>query len=103
MVAAHSPGDRRSPADEFAVRYYRWALEDTSREVRENFSLLRSIKSALPIRAVAFLESFPDADRLGAATAPVKRFHPRALMLSGESLDAADREIDERYRATRRS
>jgi|SRR5882672_1646209 len=98
MVAAQPPGARLAPADEFAVRYYRWALDDIRREVRESFPLLRSIKSSLPMRAVAFLESFSDDDRLRAATALVKRFHPRAIELTGDSFGAAEREVDEGYR-----
>jgi len=102
MVAAQPPGARLAPADEFAVRYYRWALDDIHREVREGFPLLRSIKSSLPMRAVAFLESFSDDDRLRAATALVKRFHPRAIELTGDSFGAAEREVDEGYRAAAR-
>lgn len=51
-------------ADELAIRYYRWALDDARREVAEDFPLLRGVKSGLVMRAVAYLESLPAADRV---------------------------------------
>jgi hypothetical protein len=39
-------------ADEFAVRFYRWALDDARREVTDDFPLLRTVKSGLVMRAV---------------------------------------------------
>ena len=44
-------------ADEFAVRFYRWALADARREVEQGLPLLRTVKWSLAIRAVAWLES----------------------------------------------
>ena len=84
--------------DEFAVRYYRFALDDARREVRENFPLLRTVRCALPIRAVAYLESFTGDDRLAVATALVKRAHRRAVELTGDSWGAEEERIDQGYR-----
>ena len=80
-------------ADEFAVRYYRWSLEDCRREIREDFLLLRTVKSSLVIRALAYLESFPGDDRLRVATALVRRCHRKALEITGESWTAHDEAI----------
>ena len=84
-------------ADEFAVRYYRWSLEDCRRETRENFPLLRTVKSSLAIRALAHLESFTGDDRLRVATALVRRCHRKALEITGESWSAHDEEIQQAY------
>lgn len=85
-------------ADEFAVRYYRWALADARREVEENFPLLRAVKAALPMRAVAYLESLAGDERLRAATALVKRNHRRAVALTGDVWGADEERIDREYR-----
>ena len=102
MGSARPSDDRRAPADEFAVRYYRWALDDARREVRENFPLLRTVKSGLVIRAVAYFESLADDERLRAAAALVKRSHRRAVELTGDSGGAGDDAIDRDYRSAAR-
>ena len=99
MVAAQPTDDRRAPTDEFAVRYYRWALDDARREVRENFPLLRAVKSGLVIRMIAYLESFAGDDRLRVAMALVKRSHRRAVELTTDSWGADEETIDRNYRA----
>jgi hypothetical protein len=98
MAAAQPPGNPRTLSDEFAIRYYRWSLDDARRELRENFPLLRAVKSSLVIRAIAYLESLADRDRLCGATALVKRSHRRAVELAGDSWGAEDEAIDRDYR-----
>jgi len=98
MAAAQPPGTPRTLSDEFAIRYYRWSLDDARRELRENFPLLRTVKSSLVIRAIAYLESLADRDRLCGATALVKRSHRRAVELAGDSWGAEDEAIDRDYR-----
>ena len=102
MGSARPPDDRRAPADEFGVRYYRWALDDARREVRGNFPLLRAVKSGLVMRAVAYFESLADDERLRAATALVKRSHRRAGELTGDPEGAEDEAIDRDYRSAAR-
>src|SRR2546428_355874 len=87
-----------SASDEFAVRYYRWALDDARREVQADFPLLRTVRSALPIRAVAYLEPFSETERLAKMTSLVKRSHRRAVSLTGDSWGAEDERVDEHYR-----
>jgi hypothetical protein len=98
MAAAQPPGNPRTLSDEFAIRYYRWSLDDARRELRENFPLLRAVKSSLVIRAIAYLESLADRDRLCGATTLVKRSHRRAVELAGDSWGAEDEAIDRDYR-----
>jgi hypothetical protein len=97
MGSARPPDSRRAPEDEFAVRYYRWALDDARREVHENFPLLRAVKSGLIMRALAYFESLPDDERIRAAMALVKRSHRRAVEFAGDSWGAADEAVDRDY------
>ncbi len=102
MVAARSRDDRRDPADEFAVRYYHWALDDARREIRENFPLLRAVKSGLVMRAIAYFESLGHDERLRAALALVKRSHRRAVELTGDSWGADEEAVDRDYQSAAR-
>ena len=89
--------------DEFAIRYYRWALEDSGREVREGFARLRSIRSAIAIRAVEYLSSLSDSERRRLAAALVKRNHRRALELAGEPISADEAAMIEAFRQAMRN
>ena len=84
--------------DEFAVRYYRWALDDFRREIRENFPLLRTVKESLAIRLVGYMESLSVEERLELATALVKRNHRKALEITGDVWATAEEELVRTYR-----
>ncbi len=76
--------------DEFALRFYRWALEDARREIAENFRLIRTVKGSMAMRAVAYLEKLSVDDQLELLTAQVKRAHPRGAGLAGEPLNSRE-------------
>jgi hypothetical protein len=67
--------------DQFLVRFYRWAKEDSSREFREDFALLRRIDTEITTRFVEFAEKLNERERAVFSGAMVKRFHPRAVEL----------------------
>jgi hypothetical protein len=90
-------------ADEFAIRYYRWAIVDSQREADNDFPLIGAIRGTLAVRAVAFLRSLDIVERRRAAEALVKRVHRRAVELTGDTWSAADTAFDERYRASIRA
>ena len=92
-----TPSEPGTAADEFAVRYYRWSLADCRRELQEDFPLLRTVRSSLAIRALAYLQSFAGEDRLRVAMALVRRCHRRALEITEESWSARDEEIQQDY------
>ncbi len=96
-LASHARMDPHDAADEFAVRYYRWALDDAVREVREGFPLVRAVTAGLAIRAVAHLESFTGDRRLAVAAALVKRGHRRGVELAGDSWGPAEDQIGQDY------
>jgi hypothetical protein len=83
----------QTAADEFAVRYYRWALEDFRREIDADFPLIGPIKGSLAIRAVAYLRSPGLGDRHRVATALVKRVHTRAVDLMGDAWGVSERAL----------
>jgi len=83
--------------DEFVTRYYRWALEDCQREVNEGFPLLRAIKSRFILRVLAVMEPLQKEQRIRLSIALVKRFHERAVEVTGEYLTAEEEELCKSY------
>src|SRR5436190_21526386 len=83
---------------EFAVRYYRWAVDDMKRELREGFPFLAAIKDSIPIRATRYLRSLPEQERVRAAMSLMKRNHKAALNEVGESWGPEDERQSEAYR-----
>lgn len=74
----------------FAVRYYRWALDDARREVEKDFPRIRGVKGKMAFRALTFLESLSQKQRHAAARALVRRFHSEGMAGSGESMTVED-------------
>jgi hypothetical protein len=70
--------------EEFAVRYYHWALEDAQREVREGFPFLKAIKDETSFRFLEIMETFQPKDQVLFALVLVKRAHPTAIEILGE-------------------
>jgi hypothetical protein len=88
--------------DEFRVRYYRWALREARRGLDEEWPLLRGVKSALVIRTLAYLTSLPADRRRLVVTTLVKRFHRRAVGLTGDTWGADEESIAQEYLETMR-
>jgi hypothetical protein len=89
--------DFQQAKDEFAVRYYRWALEDSQREVKEGFPFLHRIKGTASLRLLAAMESLQQEEQTHFSVALVKRFHLRALKLLNEHLTAEENELCRDY------
>jgi len=70
--------------DEFAVRYYHWALEDARSQVEGNLEALRAIRGSSAIRSVAYLDSLTREGQMEVLGALIKVFHPRAVVLTGK-------------------
>ncbi len=49
--------------DQFVLRFYRWALEESQREFSEGFPLVRQIKSLSAIRFLDFAERLDDREK----------------------------------------
>jgi hypothetical protein len=79
--------------EEFAGRYYRWALTEARRDVSERFPLLRSIKGSLAIRTLNYIETLAPIEQLELITASIKRFHPRGSELAGDRLSPRESQL----------
>jgi hypothetical protein len=89
--------------DEFLVRFYRWSLEDYQRHNRENFALFRACPDLTMVQFLRFLEPLSLAEREVLGPALVKRFHKRAVEVSGEVSTPAEAKCVERYNAGMRN
>src|SRR5438105_596524 len=73
-------------SDALSVHVFRWALRDFQREISHGYPFLGYISYGLVFRLLAWFEALSPKERGSVATALVKRFHPRAVELTGESL-----------------
>lgn len=92
--------DLEKAKDEFAVRYYQWAMEDFRREMREGFPLLRKIKGSASLRLVTLMQSLGQDEQILLSSGLVKRFHRRATNLLKEPLTAQEDSLCQGYVAS---
>jgi len=90
--------DFQEAKDEFALRYYRWAQEDSRREVNEDLRLLRQVKSHVAIRILTYIEGLSTDERIRLSDAQIKVGHPRAAELLGEQLTTGEQALLEERR-----
>jgi hypothetical protein len=84
---------------EFAVRYYRWALQESRREVAHEFPLLRKMGNHDADRFLSLMNSMPKEQRFSLAAALVKRSHiPKGIQGTGEQLSSDDQKAVEKWR-----
>ncbi len=81
MISLNIDGSR-----EFAVHYYRWALQQWVLEAEQNFPLLRAVRSRSSTADLQILETLPVGERIEVGHALTKRSHPQALEILGEEL-----------------
>lgn len=80
------------------VAFYRWALEDFQREIREGFPLLRQIKNSyLLTRQIPSIESLSPNDQQHLASVLVKRAHYGAVQSIGETISAEEWRVHKWY------
>ena len=82
--------DFEKTKDEFLVRYYWWALEDFKREIYKGYPFLRAFKWKETSVVLKIMESLAENDRIAFSKALVKRFHKRALEITGEFLTSEE-------------
>lgn len=87
--------------NEFSVRLYRFAVKDFACEISNSFRLLRSIKGTEAIKTVDIFESLGSDEKQRLSSALLKRSHPRAVEVSGETLDQAENDILQKFDALR--
>lgn len=70
--------------EEFAKRYFLWALRDADREVKADFPYLRLLPARGTRAALDFIASLSNDERLTLVRAKVKKFHPICSSLGYE-------------------
>src|SRR5882672_2399524 len=89
--------------DAFAVRFYRWSLGDFAREIIQDFPLLRAIPSGWVWRFLDWIGSLPREQQDQLTVALVKRFHARAVELTGEKVTPEEETWIRQYFETMRA
>ncbi|HKV40075.1 MAG TPA: hypothetical protein VJX67_12745 [Blastocatellia bacterium] len=83
--------------NEFSVRFYRWALQDTLREIAAGFPLVGLVKGSQAKSVIRFFESLSETDRIATARSLVKRGNPVGADLVTESLTKREELLIEQY------
>jgi hypothetical protein len=87
MIFLEMPG-----GPEFAVAFYRWALEQWSDELEHDFPVLRAIQGEQCILVRQLLLRRPKQEQVCIARLLAKRFHPQAATILGDPLSAEESE-----------
>jgi len=74
----------REAQEEFAVRHYLWAREESRMEVERGFPLLKRMDISICRRYLRRMAQLSPEDQRAFSTLLVKRFHPQAMKLLGE-------------------
>lgn len=82
---------------EVCIAFYRWALEDAEREVESDFAFFRRFAEGSSYRFLSIAQQLGRKDRAALLRALTKRYHRRAMELSGDELSATDADWIERY------
>jgi hypothetical protein len=83
--------------DEFALRYYEWSLEQVGRELEDDFSHIREVKSSLVFLFLEFVEGHSRAEVRDLMTGGIKRFQQRGAELRGERLTEKEQTIHRQF------
>lgn len=81
--------------DRFWNDYYLFACSDAQKETESDLAFLRGQKTHAAQGFVGFCDTLQPFDREVFVHASLKRFHPRAALVRGEALSAAERELVE--------
>lgn len=84
--------------DEFALRYYLWSQKEFIREITEGFPYLNYFKNGSAYWVVQMMLKMPVEEQYFFGQALVKRFHPRAIQLTGEEITEREQSLYDKYR-----
>ncbi len=83
--------------DQFLVRFYNWAKEDSRREFTEGFPFIRQIRNLATLRFLHFAESLQKRERTVLSSALLKRSHQRAIELEHDFPTDEEEAVLNRY------
>src|SRR5215470_4370911 len=89
--------DLQKAKELFAVRFYRWALNDFYREIEQGLPLMASIKGGTTMRFIEIWDTLSEHERIVLPLALVKSGHTRAVEITGEYLTREERDMRENY------
>jgi hypothetical protein len=87
----------QSSQDEFALRYYRWSLLDSKRELDEGFPLVRLIRSSVASLFLEYAENLPEKEVRDLMAGGIKHLNPRGAELAGDSISEDERLARQRF------
>jgi hypothetical protein len=82
---------------EFNLRYYRWALQDSRREIENDFPFVGGFKSGPTWHVKDMMAKMPLNNRLFFGAALVKRFHKEAVEAAGDQITEAETKQCDEY------
>jgi hypothetical protein len=82
---------------EIQSRFYRWAIRDAEREVREGYPLLRRIESRAVKTFLWYISETPQDEQLELVQALVKRAHDFRINRNDDALTPGERRLAEGY------
>jgi hypothetical protein len=83
--------------DQFLVRFYKWAKEDSRREFSEGFPFIRQIRNLTTLRFLHFAESLQKQERTALSSGLLKRSHQRAIELEHDFPTEEEEAVLNRY------
>jgi len=83
---------------EIQSRFYRWAVRDAEREVREGYPLLRRIESRTVKAFLRYMSEFPQDVQLENVLTLAKRVHEFTIKRNDDALTLRERRLFEEYR-----
>ncbi|MBI1737955.1 MAG: hypothetical protein HYR58_01745 [Acidobacteria bacterium] len=87
----------KAARQEFAERYYRWAIKDARRETEEDFPFVRRVRNQTVYGFLEMIEPMEMNERLRLMTALVKRSHNLGLGRLAETMTPEDESLVQRY------
>ena len=85
--------------EEFAVRYYRWALQEAQSEVEDEFPLLSKMGSHEAGRFLSLMYTMSKEDRFSLAAALVRQAHlPKRMQVADAQMTSEDNRLVEKWR-----
>jgi hypothetical protein len=90
--------DIETVRNRFSMRYYRWALEDARREVREDFSLMRKVKQSNLNSLLNWLELYSLKEQMEYFTAMIKHSHHKAASVAGATVSPQEEALIQKSR-----
>jgi hypothetical protein len=83
--------------NEFLIRFYRWASEDTLGQLSQGFPRLKNLKSGPALKYLEFVDNLPQTDRPQFVVAKLKQSHDRASALLNESLSPVEKSLLDKF------